>query len=61
MPLVTIGGLSAQVPFSGLTPQFPGVNQLNVVIPANVATGASVPVTIQLNGIRHQGTFAISQ
>jgi len=61
MPLVTIGGVSAQVPFSGLQPQFPGVNQLNVVIPTNVTTGASVPVTIQLNGITHQGTFAISQ
>lgn len=61
MPLVTIGGLSAQVPFSGLTPQFPGVNQLNVVIPANVTPAANVPVTLQLNGITHQATFAISQ
>lgn len=61
MPLVTIGGLSAQVPFSGLTPQFPGVNQLNVVIPANVASSPSVPLRIQLNGIMHQATLAISQ
>jgi uncharacterized protein (TIGR03437 family) len=61
MPLVTIGGLSAQVPFSGLTPQFPGVNQLNVVIPANVTPAANVPLQIQLNGITHQATLAISQ
>jgi uncharacterized protein (TIGR03437 family) len=61
MPMVTIGGFSAQVPFSGLTPQFPGVNQLNVVVPANVAPGSNVPVVIQLNGITHQATIAISQ
>jgi uncharacterized protein (TIGR03437 family) len=61
MPVVTIGGVSAQVPFSGLTPQFPGVNQLNVVIPANVAAGSSVPVMIQLNGITSQATIAVSQ
>jgi uncharacterized protein (TIGR03437 family) len=60
MPTVTIGGFAAQVPFSGLTPQFPGVNQLNVVIPANVAAGSNVPVVIQLNGIMNQATIAIS-
>jgi len=59
MPVVTIGGMSAQIPFSGLTPQFPGVNQLNVVIPGNVASGSNVPVQIQLNGITHQATVAI--
>lgn len=37
-PNVTIGGMSAQVSFSGLSPQFVGVNQLNVVVP-NVPAG----------------------
>lgn len=58
-PAVSIGGVSANVAFSGLTPQFPGVNQLNIVVPAGVPAGASVPISIQLNGITHQATLAI--
>ena len=61
-PLVMIGGLSAQVPFSGLSPQFVGVNQLNVTIP-NVTPGDAVPIQIQMNGITtsNQITIAVSQ
>ena len=58
-PTVSIGGVPASVAFSGLTPQFPGVNQLNIVVPTGVATGGSVPISIQLNGITHQATLAI--
>jgi uncharacterized protein (TIGR03437 family) len=50
LPLVLIGGQSAQVLFSGLTPQFPGINQLNIVVP-NVAVGSSVPIQIQTGGV----------
>ena len=32
-PTVLVGGMSAQVLFSGLQPQFVGVNQVNIVIP----------------------------
>jgi uncharacterized protein (TIGR03437 family) len=49
-PTVLIGGVPAQVAFSGLAPQFPGVNQLNIVVPAGVQPGASVPFQIQVNG-----------
>ena len=49
-PTVLIGGQSAQVFFSGLTPQFPGVNQLNVQVPAGVTTGPKVPIQLQVNG-----------
>jgi uncharacterized protein (TIGR03437 family) len=57
-----IGGLSAQVPFSGLSPQFVGVNQLNVTIP-NVTPGDAVPIQIQMNGITtsNQIPIAVSQ
>ena len=37
-PVVLIGGVSATVAFAGLTPQFTGVYQLNVVVP-QVASG----------------------
>ena len=50
VPVVTIGGQSAPVAFSGLTPQFPGINQLNLVVPAG-ATGDSVSIQIQAGGV----------
>ena len=58
-PVVLIGGQAASVPFSGLTPQFPGVNQLNVVVP-NVSIGDSVPIQIQEGGITSPSSVVIS-
>ena len=48
-PTVLIGGVSATVSFSGLAPQFVGVNQLNVIVP-QVAPGV-VPLQINAGGI----------
>jgi uncharacterized protein (TIGR03437 family) len=39
LPTVTIGGVKAQVSFSGLAGGFPGLYQVNVLIPQNVPTG----------------------
>jgi uncharacterized protein (TIGR03437 family) len=50
VPTVLIGGQSAAVAFSGLTPQFPGINQLNVVVPS-VGAGNAVPLQLQVGGI----------
>ena len=50
-PAVLVGGVPAQVIFSGLSPQFPGVYQLNVTLQPGTPTGDAVPVQIQLNGI----------
>ena len=50
-PTVLIGGVAAEVAFSGLTPQFPGVNQLNVRVP-NVPAGDKIPIQIEIGGIR---------
>jgi uncharacterized protein (TIGR03437 family) len=47
-PVVLIGGVQASVPFSGLTPQYPGVYQLNVIVPSGVASGV-VPLQLQFN------------
>jgi uncharacterized protein (TIGR03437 family) len=38
-PVVTIGGVSGAVAFSGLAPGFVGLNQVNVVIPPGVPSG----------------------
>jgi uncharacterized protein (TIGR03437 family) len=49
-PVVLIGGKSAPVFFSGLTPQFPGVNQLNIQVPAGAPPGDKIPLQIQVDG-----------
>jgi uncharacterized protein (TIGR03437 family) len=45
-PTVQIGGAMAQVTFSGLSPQFVGIYQLNVMVPGGV-TGSAVAVQLQ--------------
>ena len=51
IPSVLVGGVPAQVAFSGLSPQFPAVNQLNIVLPAGVASGSAVPIQVSVGGI----------
>jgi uncharacterized protein (TIGR03437 family) len=43
---LTIGGVSAQVAFAGLTPGSTGLYQVNATVPAGVASGDSVPVVL---------------
>ena len=50
VPTVMFGGVAGTVEFSGLAPQFVGVNQLNVQVPAGVKSGSAVPLQIQVNG-----------
>jgi uncharacterized protein (TIGR03437 family) len=60
-PFVAIGGFSADIQFSGLSPQFVGVYQLNVVVP-NVPPGNTVPLQITLGGITSPAlTMAVSK
>lgn len=49
-PTVTIGGVATQVQFSGLAPQFTGLYQVNVTVPAGAATG-SQPVVLSIGGV----------
>jgi uncharacterized protein (TIGR03437 family) len=47
---VTVGGQPAHVAFSGLTPGFAGLYQINTVVPNGVTAGDQVPVTISVDG-----------
>jgi len=49
-PAVTIGGGSAAVAFSGLTPTIVGLYQVNATVPANAPTG-SQSLVVSLNGV----------
>ncbi len=49
-PVVTIGGVPAEVLFSGLAPQSAGLYQVNVRVPAGVQTGDAVALQIQMRG-----------
>jgi uncharacterized protein (TIGR03437 family) len=49
-PVVLLGGTEAEVFFSGLTPQFPGVNQINFFVP-KVTPGDSIPLQLKAGGI----------
>ncbi len=59
-PEVTIGGLPAQVGFSGISPGNAGLYQINVTIPDGVAPGDDVLVTVTFPGGSHDSvTIAI--
>jgi uncharacterized protein (TIGR03437 family) len=62
-PTVLVGGVAAQVTFSGLSPQFVGVNQINIVLSPGTPAGNAVPVQIQVNGSTNSNlvTIAVSQ
>ena len=56
---VTIGGVAAPVGFTGLTPGFVGLYQLNVQVPPGVAAGDGVPVIVSI-GATTSNTVTIS-
>jgi uncharacterized protein (TIGR03437 family) len=46
-PIILVGGITAPVLYAGQAPGYPGVNQINIVIPENAPTGNDVPLQIQ--------------
>jgi uncharacterized protein (TIGR03437 family) len=49
-PMVSIGGMPAQVSWAGMSPQFFGVYQLNVVVPQGLTPGNAILVQVQIGG-----------
>lgn len=47
---VTIGGKTVQPAWTGLAPNFAGLYQINLVVPAGVQTGSAVPVKLTVGG-----------
>jgi uncharacterized protein (TIGR03437 family) len=61
-PVVTIGGMAAQVQFSGIVPGYAGFYQINVQIPSNAPLGDDVPVQLSMPGSTSDTTtIAIGQ
>ncbi len=57
LPVVTIGGLNADVSWSGLTPTLAGLYQINVTVPQGLAAGTH-PITVTIGGKTSKaGTF----
>jgi len=59
-PVVLVGGQPVTVTFSGLTPQFVGVNQINITLPPGTPTGDAVPLQIQVGGVTTTNTLTIA-
>jgi len=50
-PTVTIGGIVAQLQFSGLAPASVGLYQVNVQVPLGATAGDAVPVVLSIGGV----------
>jgi uncharacterized protein (TIGR03437 family) len=52
LPTVTIGGVAAQVTYSGLAPGFAGLYQVNAVVPDAVLSGDSINLVLNIGGVQ---------
>lgn len=57
---VVIGGVEATVVFAGLSPQFVGVFQINVTIPAGVAPGDAVSLLVEAGGRQSRSDVTVA-
>ncbi len=46
-PIVTVGGTQVKVNYAGQAPGYPGVDQINIVIPPGATPGDGIPLQIQ--------------
>jgi len=47
VPMLSLGGASLQVTFSGLVPGMVGVYQINAMVPEGVPSGLQIPLVVQ--------------
>ena len=59
VPIVMIGGKIAPLSYSGLTPSYVGLYQVNLTVPDGVS--GEVPVVITQNGVEANPTFLVVQ
>ncbi len=58
---VWVGGRSATILYAGRSPQFPGIDQVNFMVPADV-TGCYVPVRVVVDGmVSNDVTIAVAE
>jgi|SRR5579871_2405630 len=50
-PTVTLGGVPAQVTFSGLAPGFVGLYVVNAQVPSSAPSGAAVTLNMTIGGV----------
>jgi uncharacterized protein (TIGR03437 family) len=58
-PTILMGNVPGKLYFSGLTPEFPGVYQINVGVP-QVTPGNAVPLQVQINGVTSPANATIA-
>jgi uncharacterized protein (TIGR03437 family) len=58
LPKVTIGSVSSEVLFSGLTPGFVGLYQINLRVPPGVTPGTATPLVVSIGGQSATATIA---
>ncbi len=59
-PTVLIQGQAAKVTFSGLSPKIPGLNLLNVIVPAGITSSDSASIQIQIGNITTTSQITIA-
>ncbi len=58
---VTIGGLPADVVYSGAAPgAINGLTQIDAIVPGGLKSGSSVPVVVTIGGVSSQGNLSMS-
>jgi uncharacterized protein (TIGR03437 family) len=60
VPVVMIGGVSAQVVSAVLSPQSLGMYVLTVVVPGGAGTGSSVSVQVQIGGVTNSSLATLT-
>ena len=60
IPRVTIGGEEQQVIFAGMSPEFVGVNQINIVVQPGTPLGDAQPLVIEIGGVSSRDDVTIA-